>query len=96
MLMILTLLRFIMYVDISLLMNVYLFKETIFATVDRLSKMTHLIAYHKKNASHITNLFRKIVRLHDILKSIVSDRDVKLLSYVWKTLWGMLGTKLLF
>ena len=30
------------------------------------------------------------------LKSIVSDRDVKFLSYFCKTLWGNLGTKLLF
>jgi hypothetical protein len=29
-------------------------------------------------------------------KTIVSDRDVKFMSYFWKTLWGKLGTKLLF
>jgi hypothetical protein len=29
-------------------------------------------------------------------KTIVSDRDVKFVSYFWKTLWAKLGTKLLF
>jgi hypothetical protein len=60
--------------------------------------MAHFIAYHKSNnASHIANLFfMDIVRLHGVPKTIVSDRDVKFMSYFWKTLWGKLGTKLLF
>ena len=29
-------------------------------------------------------------------RTIISDRDAKFLSYFWKTLWGKLGTKLLF
>ena len=40
--------------------------------------------------------FSDIVRLHGVLKMIVSDCDVKFMSYFWKTLWGKLGTKLLF
>ena len=44
----------------------------------------------------ICSLGRQYVRLHRVPKSIVSDRDVKFLSYFWKVLWGKLSTKMLF
>ena len=72
--------------------------DSIYVVVNRFSKMAYFITCHKTdNTSHIVDLFFwEIVRLHGILKSIVSDRDVKFLNYSLKILWSKLGTKLLF
>jgi len=69
-----------------------------FVVVDRFSKMAHFISCHKiDDAINITELFfKEVMRLHGMPKTIVSDQDVKFLSYFWKNLWGKLGTKLLF
>jgi len=60
--------------------------------------MTHFITCHKiDDATNIADLlFKEVIRLHGVSRSIVSYRDVKFLSYFWKVLWGKLGTMLLY
>ncbi|RDX91320.1 hypothetical protein CR513_26720, partial [Mucuna pruriens] len=41
-------------------------------------------------------VYKEVIRLHDLLRIIVSNRDSKFLNHFCRTLWNKLGTKLLF
>lgn len=63
--------------------------------VGRFSKMARFILCAKTSyASKVAKLYlNEIVKLYGLPKIIVSDRDVRFMSYFWKTLWHMVGKK---
>lgn len=72
--------------------------DSIFVEVDRFSKMAHFNPCAKaSNASKMAQLyFDKVVKLYGLGKTIVSDREVRFMSYFWRILWHMVGMKLKF
>ena len=60
--------------------------------------MAHFLPCSKTfDASKIAKLyFDEVVKLYGLPKTIVSDKDVRFMSYSWKTLWHLVGTKLKF
>jgi len=72
--------------------------DSIFVVVGIFSKMAHYIHCHKvDDASNIAKLFmRKVVKLHGIPRTVVSDQNPKFISHFWRTLWERLRTKLNF
>ena len=70
--------------------------DSILVVVDHFSKMAHFLPCSKTpDASKIAKLyFDEIVKLYGLPITIVFDRDVRIMSYFWKTLWHLVGTKL--
>ena len=72
--------------------------DSIMVVVDNLMKVAHFIPVKSTHKTDdIAKIFMKeIFKLHELLKAIVSDRDVKFTSNFWKGLFADLGTKLNF
>jgi hypothetical protein len=72
--------------------------DLIMVVVDKLTKAAHFIPLkttHK--AADVVDIFMKeVARLHEIPKTIVSDRDPKFTSNLWKGLFKGLAMNLKF
>ena len=71
---------------------------SILVVVDRFSKMAHLIRCSKtSDASRVAVIFfDNVVKLYGLPKTMVSNREVKFVSYFWQPLWHKMGIKLKF
>ena len=72
--------------------------DSIWVIVDRLTKSAHFLPVKTQyNVETLAELYKgEIIRLHGIPVSIVSDRDPKFTSRLWRQLQKCLGTKLNF
>ena len=72
--------------------------DSIWVVVDRLTKSAHFLPVRTTYTSEkLAEIYRdEIIRLHGIPDGIVSDRDPKFVSRLWKQIQQGLGTKLKF
>ena len=71
-------------------------KDCIFVVFDRLTKYSHLFAISTRyTASKVVELFFiDVFRLHGLPKTIVSDRDSRIMGGFWQVLFRLVGTEL--
>lgn len=71
-------------------------KDTVLVVVDRLSKSTHFLALtHPYTAKTVADRFVEgIVKLHGMLRTIVSDRDPIFINNFWNKFFKMSSTQL--
>ena len=72
--------------------------DSVWVIMDRLTKSTHFLPVRLDySMDRLAELYaNEIVRLHDILISIVSDRNPQFMSRFWKELQSALDTRLNF
>jgi len=70
--------------------------DSIMVNVDRLTKVAHFILVRSTfSSSDVAQVFiRDVARIHSVSEKIVSDKDAKFTSKLWKEFFTGLGTKL--
>ena len=79
------------------LLKIHKKHNSILIVVDRFSKIAHFILCSKvSDASRVVLFFDHVVKLHGLPKIMMSDMNVKFVTYFWQTLWHKMGIKLKF
>ena len=71
--------------------------DSIWVIVDRLTKIAHFIPVHTtyKTSKYAESYLDRIVCLHGVSKTIISDRGTQFVARFWEQLQGALRTKLI-
>lgn len=71
-------------------------RDCIYVVVDRLTKFAHFFPITATyTTTQVADLFfREVFRLHGLPRSIVSDKDNRLMSHFWQELFRLCGTEL--
>ncbi|CAI7931085.1 unnamed protein product [Closterium sp. NIES-54] len=69
--------------------------DSILVVIDKFSKMGHFLPTNATATTEATArlFFDRIITIHGIPTTLISDRDPKFTSKFWKELMGLLGTK---
>jgi hypothetical protein len=72
--------------------------DSIMVVVDKLTKASHFVPVKiTHTTTNIAEIYmREMARLHGIPKAIVSDRDTKFTSNLWRGLFKIFGTNMKF
>ena len=71
-------------------------RDCLYIMVDKLTKFAHFFAIPSDySVAEVAELFfREVFKLHELPKTIVSDRDNKFTGALWQELFRLVGTEL--
>jgi len=69
--------------------------DQLWVVINRFSKMAHFIPLKEKTTADLTKIFAKeIWKYHGLPTDIISDRDSRFTSKIWREFLGLLGIRL--
>jgi transposase InsO family protein len=76
--------------------NTFQKHDSIWVIIDRLTKIAHFLPVHTTHTAkkYAEIYLEKIIRLHGVPKTIISDRGAQFIARFWEQLQSSLGTKL--
>jgi hypothetical protein len=70
--------------------------DSIWVIMDRLSKSAYILVHTNYNVQKYAGIYiARMLCLHEVLKTIISDRGSQFVAHFWEQLHASLGTRLI-